>query len=263
MPSKHLLSSIIFILVFTSPAYVQEPQEEPLVLRVNKLEQNARQQAGEIENLQHNLTKLQQQLEKFQEDTEFRLSDKKEIPSSSTAPKPSPTEPPEKESPPPKEQKKIDAFDPSKEPNAVGAPQPLGSPLSQAPPQPKKPLSTYAQAQEAFKEKAYDRAETLFFQALKDPISDQTDDALFYLGEIYFQKKNFRSSTEYFSRVIFEYKKSERIPEAIWKLGLSLKMLNKKEMACANFKRLKNQYPAVARQKGAALDEAVKEAECR
>ncbi|AWB25106.1 tol-pal system protein YbgF [Methylobacterium currus] len=95
------------------PAAAQDAAE--FVVRLNRLENQSRQMAGQIESLQYENRQLKEQLRKFQEDVEFRFQEQKggQRPAAAT--------------PQPKPQKRSDAFDPSQNPGAPGAPQALGS----------------------------------------------------------------------------------------------------------------------------------------
>lgn len=95
------------------PAAAQDAAE--FVVRLNRLENQSRQMAGQIESLQYENRQLKEQLRKFQEDVEYRFQEAKggQRPAAAT--------------PQPKPQKRSDAFDPSQNPDAPGAPQPLGA----------------------------------------------------------------------------------------------------------------------------------------
>ncbi|TNC08641.1 tol-pal system protein YbgF [Methylobacterium terricola] len=102
------------------PAAAQDASE--FVVRLNRLENQSRQMAGQIESLQYENRQLKEQLRKFQEDVEYRFQEAKggQRPAAAT--------------PQPKPQKRSDAFDPSQNPGAIGAPQQLGATTpSQAP----------------------------------------------------------------------------------------------------------------------------------
>ncbi|KMO18062.1 tol-pal system protein YbgF [Methylobacterium platani] len=95
------------------PAAAQDAAE--FVVRLNRLENQSRQMAGQIESLQYENRQLKEQLRKFQEDVEFRFQESKggQKPAAAT--------------PQHKPQKRSDAFDPSQNPDAPGAPQALGA----------------------------------------------------------------------------------------------------------------------------------------
>jgi tol-pal system protein YbgF len=114
-----------------------------LIVRMDRLENQLRQLTGMIEQLQFRNQQIEQQVKRFQEDTEFRLQEQggrggarpgpattqarppAQPPAIATQPAPAPSPPPGRRS---------DAFDPSQDPNAPGAPRALGSVHSAAPP---------------------------------------------------------------------------------------------------------------------------------
>jgi tol-pal system protein YbgF len=100
----------------SAPAMAQDASD--FVVRLNRLENQSRQTAGQIETLQYENRQLKEQLRKFQEDVEFRLQEAKGGRSSA----PSGTNPA-----PAKPQKRSDAFDPEHNPGLPGAPMQLGT----------------------------------------------------------------------------------------------------------------------------------------
>lgn len=116
----------------------QSGDDATLVVRVSQLEAQVRDLNGKIEQLQFANRQLQEQLQKFQEDAEYRfqeLSHKgmKPLPKRSDASDPSLTSNANVAStdthvaPQPNSSGRDDAFDPTKNPNAPGAPHNLGS----------------------------------------------------------------------------------------------------------------------------------------
>src|SRR5579863_7111995 len=108
-------------------------QAAGLVLRLNRTEEELRQANGRIEQLENAQRRLEDQLQKFRQDVEFRFGER-----SGGAP-PAGAEPPATvaeapmDAPPPMKSKKSDAFDPDADPNAPGAPRPLGTTAPSAP----------------------------------------------------------------------------------------------------------------------------------
>ena len=133
------------------PGDIGEPGDAPfagepsdgaqLLVRIGRLESQMRQITGQLEQMQFENRRLQEQLKKFQEDVDFRFHD--------GAPAAPAAKPPQKRSEAPEAQTfaddalgapgapapqrqpgRGDAFDPSQNPGAPGAPRPLGSPAS-------------------------------------------------------------------------------------------------------------------------------------
>jgi TolA-binding protein len=117
------------------PLRAQDAAE--MLLRLDRLEQLVRQLNGQVEQAQNQNRRLEEQLRRFQNDTDFRF---KELeggrggarPAGQAPGAPSPAGQPVTPAAP--RQQRGDAFDPSANPAGPGAPQPLGSPGSAAPP---------------------------------------------------------------------------------------------------------------------------------
>jgi tol-pal system protein YbgF len=143
-----LLACAVFLLA--PPASAQDPGE--MVVRITRLENQLREMAGQIEQLQFENRRLVDQQRKFQEDVEFRLGERggraQTQPGSTSSgqgrgqtaaqgsspqqqggvQQVSPQQPPAQQRP----ARRSDAFDPAASPNAPGAPRQLGSGQSAA-----------------------------------------------------------------------------------------------------------------------------------
>ena len=275
----------------------QGDNEGALSLRISKLENALRRATGQIEDLQNENRKLSQQLQKFREDVEYRLSGK-----TGAAPTPEPTvvanAPGPQALPRPR---RTDAFDPDANPNAPGAPRPMGTTAPSAPltlsshapdaPAPPKLLPTplptpkQAPAEEppfvassvpfsdskeqfnaaiaAYKAGQYADAEAL----LKKYIDDNKGtagvaDAVFYIGETYMQRKRAREAAEQYLKVSTEYPKSRYAPDAMVRLGLALAQLGNNEQACATFVEVGKRYPTARAEVRRAADREIQARRC-
>ncbi|MCJ2137644.1 tol-pal system protein YbgF [Methylobacterium sp. J-026] len=132
------------------PAVAQDASE--LVVRLGRIENQSRMMAGQIETLQYENRQLKEQLRKFQEDVEFRLSEGKGEGKGGGRPAPAAAPPaagpaggvngvnPGSGRP----GKRGDAFDPGQAPGAPGAPMQLGSTQPSAPLPPREAVETAA-----------------------------------------------------------------------------------------------------------------------
>jgi tol-pal system protein YbgF len=111
-------------LAIAGPAPAQDAAE--LLLRLDRLENLVRQLNGQIEQAQNQNRRLEEQLRRFQNDTDFRF---RELQGGA---RPAPASPTPAGQPP--RQQRGDAFDPNANPQSAGAPQPLGSPGSASTP---------------------------------------------------------------------------------------------------------------------------------
>jgi tol-pal system protein YbgF len=327
--------------------------EASLLLRVERLEEQLRDMNGQIEQMQFENHKLEDQLRKFQEDVDFRFQEghgrpllKREDTGSITPPVvPAAPAVPAAAAPlaadvgsaptPEASRSRSDAFDPSTDPNAPGAPRPLGSTPPSAPlapaassasagdsdapidlpssgftaapaapagepqanppaaqpqsgpapiqPQagmPASPIATpggtviasaevnptkeeFDVALGYFKQRDYDDAEKSFSAFLeKNPKNRFTSDALYYLGETYYQRGRQREAAEQYLKISEDYASSPRAPEAMLRLGESLQALGAKEQACATFSEVPHKYPNASAAVKAGAEREAKRAQC-
>jgi tol-pal system protein YbgF len=178
--------------------------------------------------------------------------------------------------------RKSDAFDPNAEPNAPGAPQPLGTTLPSAPlarpvpsgppagapldlgkgAPPPAPTTTgpmivnsgvamvdapreqFNTALTAFQSGEFQQAEDGFKGFMSaNPGHRLTPDAVFYIGETYFQRSRPREAAEQYLKVTTDYARSSRAPESMVRLGQTLAALGNKDQACATFAEFDKRYP--------------------
>lgn len=141
-------------LLVPAPGKAQDMSD--IVLRLNQLENQVRRLSGEVEDLQYENRRLRQELERFEEDVEFRFDDLGAAAAperSSQTGRPATTTPgaPVQQAEPPglaqpafdtpsangssmqAPRERADAFDPDRDPAAPGVPQPLGSTTPSAP----------------------------------------------------------------------------------------------------------------------------------
>jgi tol-pal system protein YbgF len=120
------------LLVTTAlPARAQDAAE--MLLRIDRLENLVRQLNGQVEQASNQNRRLEEQVKRFQSDTDFRF---REIEQGRGAARREPNAPSNPAAPPARQQRG-DAFDPSAAPGAAGAPQTLGSPGSGTQPRPR------------------------------------------------------------------------------------------------------------------------------
>ncbi len=114
-----------------------------------------------------------------------------------------------------------------------------------------------------FKQKDYDAAEKGFSAFLeKNPKTRYTSDALFYLGETYYERGRSREAAEQYLKISTDYASSPRAPEAMLRLGESLQALGAKEQACATFGEVGRKYPNAAAAVKAGAEREAKRAQC-
>ena len=252
-----------------------------LVVRIDRLEDELRRANGQIEELQNQNLRLEEQFKRFREDVEFRLSGAK--PSGGAAPPPPVAL---AEPPPVVKPRKGDAFDPALDPNAPGAPRvigstapsaPLGAPLeierptppgierpgplggapkpAEAPPTivtsgldfTDRPKEQFNAAVDAYKAGQYADAEAQLKAFLSANSTHRlAPDAIFFLGETYLQRSRPREAAEQYLKLSTDFSRSTRAPDGMMRLGQSLAMLGNSEQACATFAEVGKRYPTAS-----------------
>ncbi|WP_375462701.1 tol-pal system protein YbgF [uncultured Methylobacterium sp.] len=133
---RRLLLATCLVLAAAAPAAAQDASD--FVVRLNRIENQSRMMAGQIETLQYENRQLKEQLRKFQEDVEFRLGEgKSEGKGGRAAPAPAGAvnggNPGGGNPGAGRPQKRGDAFDPDQNPGRPGAPMQLGATQPSAP----------------------------------------------------------------------------------------------------------------------------------
>ena len=306
-----------------------------LLIRLGRLESQMRQINGQIEQMQFETHKLEEQLKKFQEDVEFRFHDGLQ-----RAPGPNPPprrgevlqpeirgDYPAEHSAPhaaavaPHANGRGDAFDPALAPDAPGAPRPLGSvaanraskglndgpqpgsdpidpgaPLDLSTGRPRASTATidstaapantgahgplsppgtvnsgllntpkgeFDLAMANLKQGSYEDAEKGFAGFLaKNPKDKLASDAIYYLGESYYLRDRRREAAEQFLKVSTQYANSSRAPQALLRLGQALSALGAKEQACATFSEIPRKYPNAPAMVKTGADREAKRSQC-
>jgi tol-pal system protein YbgF len=114
-----------------------------------------------------------------------------------------------------------------------------------------------------FKQKDYGDAEHSFSAFLdKNPKTRWTSDALYYLGETYYERGRQREAAEQYLKISTDYADSPRAPEAMLRLGESLQALGAKEQACATFSEVPRKYPNASAAVKAGAEREAKRSQC-
>lgn len=241
-----------------------QSQQAELSLRVGHLEDALRHAKGDIEELQNQNRKLEEDFKRFREDVEFRFSGNNKA----SALEPSPV----------RNTRHGDAFDPETSPNAPGAPHTLGetrasAPLTlsshiyddkPAPPAPPPPQEDQAQSPDfvpsgvpfsgsreqfktalaTYKSGDYDGAEAQFKAYIEaNKGASDVAEALFYIGESYMQRARPREAAVQYIKISKDYPKSKIAPESMLRLGRALGQIGSKSEACATWAEVGRRYP--------------------
>ena len=76
-----------------------------------------------------------------------------------------------------------------------------------------------------------------------DPTGHLADNALFWIGESYYQSGDYRNAMRYYERVTKEYGEENKAPDAMFKLGLTYEKTGDLGMARRTFDECIRKYP--------------------
>ncbi len=128
-----------------------------------------------------------------------------------------------------------------------------------APASTKSEQERYDEAYALLLKKDYANAEKQFLSLIADfPNSQLKPNMLYWLGETYYVQGQFEKAVGQFADVFSKHAKSNKAPDALLKMGLSMVSLKKTAEGCAAFLALPNEYPKA---ETALKERAKKEAE--
>lgn len=144
---------------------------------------------------------------------------------------------------------------------AGGVTTPGGTMIASA--QPATPRQEFDVGLGYFKQKDYDSAERSLAAFIdKNPKSRLTAEALYFLGESYAARGRTREAAEQFLKISTNFAASARAPEAMLRLGESLRTLGAKEQACATFSEVPRKYPNASAAVKAGAEREAKRSQC-
>ncbi len=102
----------------------------------------------------------------------------------------------------------------------------------------------YQAGLEALKANDFATAESSFDSVLRRfPKDKLAGNAQYWLGEVYYGRKNYKEAAIAFGKAYKQYKDGPKGPDSLLKLGMSMKELKKKTEACAAFTSMKAEFP--------------------
>jgi len=283
--SRALMLSVAAFAVFAAPAaHAQDAAD--ILLRLDRLESENRRLTGQIEELRFKEQKLEDQLKRFQMDADSRFRELEGKGGgnggggASSTPRVIPTTPPANGN------RRSDAFDPNQAGgNAAGAPRPLGTgPVAGANPamDPSAPRdltagggnpalsgpgndanSNFTYARTLIERGEYENGEVAMRDFQKKYARDKRiAEATFWIGESYLRRTRYREAAENFLTVTTKHSGIAKAPEAMLKLGISLRGLGATAEACGTFDQVGKKYPNASAAIKAAVEREKSRAKC-
>ncbi len=214
-----------------------------------ELEENFRDLVGRVDKFEHNLKKLEEKLDMINKDIDVRIS---LIEGSPVKQAPAPQEKPKEKfvAPVAKEAPKSITGD------SIGS-QEIKSL------QPTDAKTTYQQGIDAINAKNYDLAEQRFSYFLQNFKEDKLiGNAQYWLGEVYYVNKDYKKAAVAFAKG-YQIKDSNKGPDSLLKLGMSMASLKKNDEACQAFVSMQTQFPKAEKTILDKAQEEAKKLECK
>ena len=127
----------------------------------------------------------------------------------------------------------------------------------------KTPKELYDEAFASIKKQHYKTAQSQLEAFLvlypKDALAGN---AQYWLGESFFARSMFSQAAVAFAEGFQNYRDSQKAPDNLFKLGVTMAKLNKKEEACIAFKNFAKEYPKVSDSMKKRLDKEVQKLSC-
>ncbi len=122
----------------------------------------------------------------------------------------------------------------------------------------------YKQAMAALKKNDYKNAEARFEAVtVLYPKHKLAGNAQYWMGESFYARGNYEQAAVAFADGFKLYRDSQKAPDNLLKLGLTMSRLNKKKEACIAFKTFGREYPKVSDAMKKRLESETKKAGCR
>ena len=216
------------------------PDLNPLMRRIDELEEGLGRLTGQMEELGHQVNQLTEKADRLQKQADLQAAAQAKAETSAATATPPPAGP------------EPDQFASADKPQALqgpGAPPgvlgtlPANAPLPK--PQIADPKRQFDAAMNLLSRARYDEASDAF-RAFADahPDTDHAPDALYWTGDIaYSTKKDYPAAARDFAELLKKYPKAQRAPDGMLKLGLALFEMGQTKEACAAVSALPVKYP--------------------
>ncbi len=257
MNRSHRISRLLvlgLLLVHTLPLGAQAPSDRQMLFdmlyRLEQLEREIRQLRGDVELARHQQEAASQRLQALEEEIAASSSSAPTSPPVAPTPtSPSVTTLPPVTTPPvvaPPGPPPVAATRPTLPPTtpASPTPPPTPAPVVRATPPSAGEQADYQTAFDQLRQGAYDAA-IQGFQAFltRYPASPLAASVQYWLGETYYVTRDFERAKNAFIDLGVNYPESDRLPEAMWRLGLVYEELGDKTKAREVLQKLLQTYP--------------------
>jgi len=106
------------------------------------------------------------------------------------------------------------------------------------------PEEAYDAAFRLYKAKDYEKARVAFGRFMElYPSSSLADNAIFWIGETYYQSGQYAQAILQYKKVMDRYPKGSKAPDALLKMGYALEKIGERDAAVAALAKLLKEYP--------------------
>lgn len=211
--------------------------------RLRAIEEQQRTMIGQVEKLGFDVRQMQDQIQKFQADTDLRFQQVGSAaavttPAATTTRSTTTTTLPADELAATPGDTSIDAAVRTSGNSTGGTLGTLGASSGST------PEALYESAFADVRESNFDAAQTKF-NAFMTAHSTHAlaGNAQYWLAETYYVRGDYRQSAKLFAKGYQDYPQGQKAPDCLLKLGLSLAKLGQKEDACLSLQQLQNEFP--------------------
>ena len=215
---------------------VADDKLDAMLLQVQDAEQNLRQMTGEIEKLHFKQEELQNSIDRLGEDMNLRFAD---IEKRVKAMEDKFRKIEEEKEAAEKAQKEAEKKKKEQEEAAAKAVKEIKDKYGK-----KTAKDLYAQARASLQKNNYKSAQTEFEAFLTlYPKHDLAGNAQYWLGESFFAREMYQKAAVAFAEGFQNYRNSQKASDNLFKLGVTMARLKKKEEACIAFRNFTKEYP--------------------
>ena len=135
--------------------------------------------------------------------------------------------------------------------------------MDAAPAAPATPEDEYTADYRLIETQKYDQAEAAFRSFVAaHPKDKRVPDAIHWIGESLYQRKQYTDAAEQFLKVTKTYASSRRAPSSMLKLGITLAAMGEKDAACAALQAVASKYPKAGTTILSGADREIKKNAC-
>jgi tol-pal system protein YbgF len=231
--------------------------------RFQSLEEQIRDLTGRVEQLTNQVTQLSSRLDKLVGDVDFRLNalEKNGAPAAAAAAAPVANTPAGQSTPAP-----ANLGSPQVAPGQQRLVLTPGGPAAPAPAANAAAAAAPVQLPQGSPEAQYEFAYGILLQAQREngdfgraeqalrafvaanPQHRLAGNAQYWLGETYYVRRDYQNAAAAFAEGLQKYSKSDKAPDNLLKLGMSLALLNRKKEACGALGEVEKRYPTATAQ---------------